>query len=44
MKKIEVTVEGTRVESKKALKYLGVIIDDRLNFKEGVQYLDEKSL
>ena len=36
------TVAGTRIESKRAIKYLGVIIDDRLNFKEHVEYIGEK--
>ena len=29
-------VVDTRIESKRVIKYLGVIIDDRLNFKEHV--------
>ena len=33
VEKMEVTVGGTRIEFKRAIKYLGVIIDDRLNFK-----------
>ena len=34
VEKMEVTVGGTRIESKRPIKYLAVIIDDRFNFKE----------
>ena len=37
------TVGGTRIESKRAIKYLGVIIDNRLNLKEHVKYIGEKA-
>ena len=30
VEKMEVTVDGTRIKSKRAIKYLGVIIDDML--------------
>ena len=33
VEKMEVTVGGIRIESKRAIKYLGVIRGDRLNFK-----------
>ena len=36
-------VGGTRIESKRAIKYLGVIIDNRLNFIEHVKYIGEKA-
>ena len=42
VEKMEVTVAGTKIESKRAIKYLGVIIDGRLNFKEHVKYIGEK--
>ena len=41
--KMEVVVGDTRIESKMVIKYLGVIIDDRLNFKEHVKYIVEKA-
>ena len=37
------TLGGTRIESKRAIKYLGMIIDVRLNFKEHVKYIGEKA-
>ena len=40
---MEVTVRKSRIESKRAIKYLGVIIDDRLNFKKHVKYIGEKA-
>ena len=40
---MEVTVGSTRIETKRAIKYLGVIIDDRLNFKEVVKYFGERT-
>ena len=43
VKKMEVTVGGKRIESKRAIKYLGVIIDDKLNFKEYVKYIGKKA-
>ena len=43
VKKMEVTIGGTRIESKTAIKYLGMIIDDRLNFKKHVKHIDEKA-
>ena len=43
MKKMEVTVGESRIESKRAIKYLAVVIDDRLNFKEHVKYVGEKA-
>ena len=43
VEKMEVTVGESRIESKRAIKYLGVIIDDRLNFKEHVKYIGEKA-
>ena len=33
VEKMQVTVKGTRIESKRTIKYLGVIINDKLNFK-----------
>ena len=41
--KIVVTVDGTGIESKRAIKYRGVIIDDKLNFNEHVKYIGEKA-
>ena len=43
VKMMKVTVVGTRIELKRAIKYMVVIIDDRLNFKEHVKYIDEKT-
>ena len=43
VEKMEVTVVGTMVESKWAIKYLRVIINDRLSFKEHVKYIGEKA-
>ena len=43
VEKMEVTVGSTRIESKRAIKYLEVIADDRLTFKEHVKYIDEKA-
>ena len=40
---MEVTVGGTRIESKRAIKYLGVTVDDKLNYKEHVKYIYEKA-
>ena len=40
---MEVTFGGTRIESKKAIKYLEVIIDGRFNFKDHVKYIGEKA-
>ena len=40
---MEVTVGDTRIESKTLIKYLVVIIDNRLNFKEHVNYIDVKA-
>ena len=43
VEKMEVTVGGTNIKSKKAIKYLSLIIDDRLNFKEHMKYNGEKA-
>ena len=43
VEKMEMTVGGIRIESKTAIKYLEVIIDDRLKFKEHVKYIGEKA-
>ena len=40
---MEVTVGFTRIESKRTIKYLGVIIGDRSTFKERVKYIGEKA-
>ena len=40
---MEVTVGGTKIESKREIKCLGVIIDDRLNFKEHFKYIGAKA-
>ena len=40
---MEVTVGGTKIKSKRSLKYLGVIIDDRLNFEEQVEFIGQKA-
>ena len=42
VEKIEVAVGGTSIETKRAIKYLGVIIDDRLNFKAHMKFIGEK--
>ena len=36
---MKVTIGGTRIELKRVIKYLGVIIDDMLNFKKHVKYI-----
>ena len=36
------TIGGTRIESERAIKYLEVIIEDKLNFKEHVEYIGER--
>ena len=33
VEKMEVIIGGTRIESKRTIKYLGVIIDDRLELQ-----------
>lgn len=38
-----ITVGETAIQSSRTLKYLGVIIDDRLNFKEHVKYAGERA-
>ena len=43
MKRMEVPFGDVKIGSKRAKKYLGVIIDDRLNFKEHVKYISEKA-
>ena len=43
VEKVEVTVRGTRIERKRAIKYLRVIIEDRLNFKKHVIFIGEKA-
>ena len=43
VEKIDVTVDGTMIELERSIKYLRVIIDDRLNFKEHVKYISEKA-
>ena len=43
VEKMEVTVGSTKIESKRAVKYLRVIIDDRLNFKEHLKFIGEKA-
>ena len=43
VEKMEVTVEGIRIESKREIKCLGVIIADRLNFKNHVKFIGEKA-
>ena len=40
---MKVAVGGTRIESKRALKYLGVIINDRLKFKQHVKFIGAKA-
>ena len=39
---MQVTVSGTNIESKTAIKYLDFIVDDRLSFKKHVIYIGEK--
>ena len=43
VKKVEVTVGGSRIESKRAIKYLVVISDVRLSFKEHLKFICEKA-
>lgn len=37
------SVGVTRIESKRVIKYLAAIIDHRLNFKERVKHIGEKT-
>ena len=39
VEKMKLTVGVTWIESKRAIKYLGVIIGERLNFKKHVKYI-----
>ena len=43
MEKMEATFGGFKIESKRAIKYLGVIIDNKMNFKEHVKFIGEKA-
>ena len=43
VEKMVVIVGESKIESKRAIKYLGVVIDDRLNFKEHMKYVGEKA-
>ena len=43
MDKMGVTVRGTRIKSNRAIKYLAVIVDDRLSFKEHMKDICEKA-
>ena len=43
VEKMTVLVGGTKIESLRAIKYLAVFIDDRLNFKEHMKYFGEKA-
>ena len=43
VEKMIVTFGESRIESKRAIKYLGIIIDDSLSFKEHVKYIGEKA-
>ena len=40
---MKVTVGGARIESKSAIKYLEVIIEESLNLKEHVNFIGEKA-
>ena len=40
---MEVTIGSTKIEFKRAIKYLGVVIDDRLNIKERMKFIGEKA-
>ena len=42
VEKMEMTVGGTTIESKRDIRYLGVIIDDGLNFKKHVKFIDKR--
>ena len=41
--RIEITVGGQTITSQRSIKYLGVMIDDRLSFKNHVDYVGEKA-
>ena len=41
--RIEITVGGQRIASQRSIKYLGVMIDDRLSFKSHVNYVEQKA-
>ena len=43
VKKMDVTIGGTRIVSKSSINYLGMIIDNRLSFKEHMKYIGEKA-
>lgn len=39
----KVTVEGETIVAKNCVKYLGIMLDGRLNFKEHFQYVEKKA-
>lgn len=39
---ISVTIEEEKIKSKRSLKYLGIIIDDKLSFVRHIEYIQEK--
>lgn len=39
----KVTVEGETIVAKDCMKYLGIILDNRLNFKEHFRYIEKKT-
>lgn len=39
----KVTVEGETIVAKDCMKYLGIILDSRLNFKEHFRYIEKKA-
>ena len=41
VERMEVSVGYTKIGSKRTIKYLRLIMDDRLNFKEHMNYIDE---
>lgn len=40
---VEITVDGETVRSKRTIKYLGVILDDKLTFTEHIKYVESKT-
>ena len=41
---IEVTINNCKIDQVYTTKYLGVVIDDKLNWKEHVLYVSKKNL
>lgn len=42
-KVVKIIVDGESISAKKTMKYLGVVLDSRLSFKEHFAYTEEKT-